>query len=179
MSLGVVFKGPEGIVLAADSRVTLNVRVDSGQEKTVIPSTYDNAIKVLQFQNHQYVGAVTYGLGAIGQKEPICPAKEDRRAKTSSLGVKEMFDGTDCASSSNWLSGSPGFHFSIISEARVQTFEIHEFSITNKTTIDDFSEAPYSLIKRDTIELAGETRQEFMIWDQLSDEAFREFEESI
>ena len=70
MSLGVVFQGPEGIVLAADSRVTLDVRVDRGQEKMVIPSTYDNATKVLQFQNHQYVGAVTYGLGAIGQKEP-------------------------------------------------------------------------------------------------------------
>ncbi|MFZ2055022.1 MAG: hypothetical protein WAU81_12615 [Candidatus Aminicenantales bacterium] len=70
MSLGVVFKGPEGIVLAADSRVTLNMemRVDTG--KILIPSTYDSATKLLEFQNQKYVGAVTYGIGAIGQKEP-------------------------------------------------------------------------------------------------------------
>lgn len=70
MSLGVVFKGPEGIVLAADSRVTLNVEMAQDADKVFIPSTYDNATKLLQFQNHKYVGAVTYGIGAIGQKEP-------------------------------------------------------------------------------------------------------------
>jgi len=70
MSLGVVFKGPEGIVLAADSRVTLNVEMAADTGKVLVPSTYDNATKLLEFQNQKYVGAVTYGIGAIGQKEP-------------------------------------------------------------------------------------------------------------
>lgn len=70
MSLGIVFKGPEGIVLAADSRVTLNMEVTQGTDKLIIPSTFDNATKLLQFPNHNYIGAVTYGAGAIGVKEP-------------------------------------------------------------------------------------------------------------
>jgi 20S proteasome alpha/beta subunit len=70
MSLGIAFKGPEGIVLAADSRVTLNRELMQGTEKIIIPSTFDNATKLLKFQNHDYVGAVTYGAGAIGAREP-------------------------------------------------------------------------------------------------------------
>jgi len=70
MSLGIAFKGQEGIVLAADSRVTLNFKELADAGKIIIPSTYDNAIKLLEFQNQKYVGAVTYGIGAIGQKEP-------------------------------------------------------------------------------------------------------------
>jgi len=70
MSLGIAFKGPEGIVLAADSRVTLNFEVPADAGKIIIPSTYDNATKLLEFQSQKYVGAVTYGIGAIGQKQP-------------------------------------------------------------------------------------------------------------
>jgi hypothetical protein len=70
MSLGIAFKGPEGIVLAADSRVTLKMEATQGAEKLIIPATYDNATKLLRFQDHNYVGAVTYGAGAIGTREP-------------------------------------------------------------------------------------------------------------
>lgn len=70
MSLGIAFKGPEGIVLAADSRVTLNMELTQGTEKLIIPSTFDNATKLLRFHSHNYVGAVTYGAGAIGLNEP-------------------------------------------------------------------------------------------------------------
>jgi len=70
MSLGIAFKGPEGIVLASDSRVTLNTEIPSGPNRIILPSTFDNATKLLRFQNHNYVGAVTYGVGAIGQREP-------------------------------------------------------------------------------------------------------------
>jgi hypothetical protein len=70
MSLGIAFKGPEGIVLAADSRVTLTAEMQRGDEKMMLPSTFDNATKLLRMENHKYVGAVTYGAGAIGQQEP-------------------------------------------------------------------------------------------------------------
>ncbi len=70
MSLGIAFKGPEGIVLAADSRVTLNAEITRGTEKIILPSTFDNATKLLRFQGHNYVGAVTYGAGAIGGRAP-------------------------------------------------------------------------------------------------------------
>lgn len=60
MSLGIAFKGPEGIVLAADSRVTLTGQAGSN---LLIQAHYDNATKLLKVRDHDNVGAVTYGLG--------------------------------------------------------------------------------------------------------------------
>jgi len=66
MSLGVVIKGPEGVVLAADSRVTLEAQKKGGPP---IPVNYDNATKLLAFSEpHNYVGCVTYGTAVIGQR---------------------------------------------------------------------------------------------------------------
>ena len=68
MSLGIAFKGPEGIVLAADSRVTL-----TGQRPNsnlLVEAHYDNATKLLKVRGQDFVGAVTYGLGALGDREP-------------------------------------------------------------------------------------------------------------
>jgi len=71
MSLGIAFKGPEGIVLAADSRVTLNVETPPIEGKIrVISSAFDNATKLLKVNKQNHIGAVTYGLGALGQSEP-------------------------------------------------------------------------------------------------------------
>lgn len=67
MSLAVVVKGPEGLVLAADTRVTVTAR----QPGTPSPITlnYDNATKVLSFSKpHAWVGAVTYGEMFIGTR---------------------------------------------------------------------------------------------------------------
>ncbi len=64
MSLGVVIKGPEGVVLSADSRVTLEAQKEGGPR---IPVNFDNATKLLSFSEpHNYVGCVTYGAAVIG-----------------------------------------------------------------------------------------------------------------
>ncbi|MBA7667508.1 hypothetical protein ES703_75597 [subsurface metagenome] len=69
MSLGIVVKGPEGLVLAADSRVTLESR-QQGQSPIMV--NFDNATKLLSFGEpnisnpHGYVGVVTYGQAAVG-----------------------------------------------------------------------------------------------------------------
>lgn len=68
MSLGIAFKGPEGIVLAADSRVTL--LAERQPQRQLIPATFDNATKLLRVASQDFVGVVTYGLGALGQREP-------------------------------------------------------------------------------------------------------------
>lgn len=67
MSLGIAIKGSEGIVLAADSRVTLLLQqaVPAGAPVTLLPATFDNATKLLKVTNQDYVGAVTFGLGAM------------------------------------------------------------------------------------------------------------------
>jgi hypothetical protein len=67
MSLGIAFKGPEGVVLAADSRVTLTAQMPAqpGMPVTVLPATFDNATKLLKAKGQDYVGAVTFGAGAI------------------------------------------------------------------------------------------------------------------
>jgi 20S proteasome alpha/beta subunit len=63
MSLGIVIKGPEGITLAADSRVTLAAKTPQG----LLHVNYDNATKLLSFSEpNNFVGAVTYGQAAIG-----------------------------------------------------------------------------------------------------------------
>jgi len=64
MSLGIVIKGPEGIVLAAESRVTLTATPLGAPP---IHISYDNAAKLLSFSPpNASIGAVTYGQAAIG-----------------------------------------------------------------------------------------------------------------
>lgn len=64
MSLGIVVKGPEGLVLAAESRVTLGAMLPDGRHLHV---NFDNATKLLTFEKpNSYIGAVTYGQAAIG-----------------------------------------------------------------------------------------------------------------
>ena len=64
MSLGLVIAGPEGLVLAAESRVTLTAQTP-GQPPLHV--NYDNATKLLAFgAPNTHLGAVTYGQGAIG-----------------------------------------------------------------------------------------------------------------
>jgi hypothetical protein len=72
MSLGIALKGTEGIVIAADSRVTLFGQLPSSDPnmRFVVPATFDNATKVLTTEKQKYVAAVTFGAGAIGQTEP-------------------------------------------------------------------------------------------------------------
>lgn len=66
MSLGVVVKGPEGVVLAADSRVTV---LAGARGQPAVPVHFDNATKMLTFSGpHNYVAAVTYGAAVIGQR---------------------------------------------------------------------------------------------------------------
>jgi len=64
VSLGVVIKGPEGVVLAADSRITLEARRGNDPPVTM---NFDNATKLLAFSKpHSFVGAVTYGAAVMG-----------------------------------------------------------------------------------------------------------------
>jgi hypothetical protein len=81
MSLAVVFKGPEGLVLAADSRVTLTAVSATPPPPPnapgiilapmqVMPTYFDNATKLLSLKRHPHLGMVTYGQGAIGQERP-------------------------------------------------------------------------------------------------------------
>ena len=66
MSLSVIVKGPEGVVLATDSRVTLEAQKKGGPTISV---NYDNATKLLAFSRpHNYIGCVTYGVAVIGQR---------------------------------------------------------------------------------------------------------------
>jgi hypothetical protein len=77
MSLGIVFKGPEGIVLAADSRITITVQqhaIPTSQQPNppiiITPAFYDNASKLLKVEGQGYLGTVTYGIGTIGIDRP-------------------------------------------------------------------------------------------------------------
>ncbi|MEX2245143.1 MAG: hypothetical protein WEC75_00480 [Dehalococcoidia bacterium] len=84
-------------MLAADSRVTLMAQLaqPGGQPPLLVPSTFDNATKLLRVQGQSHVGAVTYGLGAIGQAEPrtahsYIPEFEQQLAGTNRLTVQDF-----------------------------------------------------------------------------------------
>lgn len=65
MSLGIIIKAPEGIVLAAESRVTLSTPSGIGTE--MVHVNFDNATKLLTFSSpNNSIGVVTYGQAAIG-----------------------------------------------------------------------------------------------------------------
>ena len=66
MSLAVVIKGPEGVVLAADSSIRLEAQRPSVSPIVV---NFDNATKLLSFrQRHNFVGAVTHSAAVIGSR---------------------------------------------------------------------------------------------------------------
>lgn len=66
MSLGIAIKSPSGIVLAAESRVTL--QTDHPLLGHPLYVSYDNAVKLFGLGEapHNFVGVVTYGAAAIG-----------------------------------------------------------------------------------------------------------------
>jgi hypothetical protein len=80
MSLAVIFKGPEGLVLAADSRVTLMAGQPMPGGMQMLPVFFDNATKLLSLDRGSLlhldrsggadIGIVTYGAGTIGEHEP-------------------------------------------------------------------------------------------------------------
>jgi hypothetical protein len=88
MSLGIVIKGPEGLVLAAESRVTLTAK----QGTAPLHVHYDNATKLLSFsQPNIAVGAVTYGQAAIGLRSAHSFVPEFEAAlPTTRLSVEEF-----------------------------------------------------------------------------------------
>ena len=83
MSLGVVVTGAEGVILAADTRMTLS----GGHPGQREPVYYDNGTKVLTFgDNHGWVGAVAYGQATIGLR----PVHSFMPAFASELGGKRL-----------------------------------------------------------------------------------------
>jgi hypothetical protein len=79
--------------LATDSRVTL-----TGQRPNsnlLVEAHYDNTTKLLKVRGQDFVGAVTYGLGALGGREPrtahsYLPEFETELATQKRLSVEEF-----------------------------------------------------------------------------------------
>jgi hypothetical protein len=91
VSLGIVIKAPEGIVLAADSRLTL-ATVNAAQEK--IQVSFDNATKLLSFQQGNKprpVGVVTYGQAGMGTRTAASFVPEfESEIGDKPLGIEEF-----------------------------------------------------------------------------------------
>jgi hypothetical protein len=94
VSLGIVIKGPEGLVLAAESRVTLEARAVQGQASQPITVNFDNATKLLTFtsRRHRWVGAVTYGQAAIGLRtaHSFLPELESELPQDERLSIQDF-----------------------------------------------------------------------------------------
>lgn len=68
MSLAVVIKSVEGIVLAADSCVTVMGKISDAVSGNNFNTSYDNANKVFSFNSARNIGAITYGAAVIGNR---------------------------------------------------------------------------------------------------------------
>ena len=89
MSLGVIVKAPEGLVLAAESRMTLTVKRPNNQ---VLPVHFDNATKLFSFQQCNKIGVVTWGQALIGKRsaQNLMPEFEADIQKESELSVLDF-----------------------------------------------------------------------------------------
>lgn len=69
MSLAITVISPEGVVVGADSRLTLTTKNQNGNMVYETQNYFDNAVKVLNLKApHDYVVAVTFGAGSIGKR---------------------------------------------------------------------------------------------------------------
>jgi hypothetical protein len=68
MTLAIVCKGPEGLVLAADSRITLTTTLSETKEMFV--ANFDNATKLFGIDKYPNVGILTHGNSIIGANDP-------------------------------------------------------------------------------------------------------------
>jgi len=104
MSLGIVIKAPEGIVLAAESRVTLTSTLSTPFGLQTIFNNFDNASKVFSFNHpNNFVGVVTYGQAVLGnfrtvqsympELESTLKQKYDKRLTVLEIAneIKEFF----------------------------------------------------------------------------------------
>ena len=98
MSLGIVVKGSEGVVLAADSRVTITATIQQPDNSVIhLPVNFDNATKLLTFAKpNNWIGAVTYGDAVIGSKQSdLRTAKSLIPEFEVKFGEKERLSVTD------------------------------------------------------------------------------------
>jgi hypothetical protein len=106
MSLGIAIKGPEGLVLAAESRVTLTAETAGGDRLHV---NFDNATKLLSFSEHTYVGAVTYGQAAIDLRTAFSFVPEfEAKLPRDRLGVEEFAGRLSSFFRDQWHNAIPG-----------------------------------------------------------------------
>ena len=99
MSLVVAVKGTEGLVLAADSRVTL-------PSQSGLPSSFDNATKLLTLETpHNWIGAVTCGIATIGGRTPHSLMPEfELSLEKNRLSVREYAARLSAFFQDRWIS---------------------------------------------------------------------------
>lgn len=93
MSLGIVIKSPEGLVLAAESRVTLTAEKQINPSvKEILHNNFDNATKLFSFSSpHNHIGVVTYGQAVIGQRAAHSFVPEFEASLSSQLSTVEEY----------------------------------------------------------------------------------------
>lgn len=148
MSLGIVIAGPEGLVLAAESRLTLTATNAQGEK---LPVFYDNATKLLAFSEpNTSIGAVTYGMAAIAQRtassfmpefEATLPAGRLQVREFAQL-MSDFFVGQWDAlmPKAAWKGAPMKFTVGGFDDGRPYG-EIHEFSIPDKPSPKALAEA--------------------------------------
>lgn len=91
MTIAVIVKVNDGLVLAADSATTLG-SVDPATNHLEVQNIYNNANKVFNLRKGLPIGMMTWGLGNIGPASISSLAKDLRRRMTNGDGVNPALD---------------------------------------------------------------------------------------
>jgi hypothetical protein len=105
MSLTVTVVCPEGVVVAADSRVTLSYYLDpESTEKTIVQSNFDNATKLMTLKEpHDFVAISTVGAGTISDRTIHSFAAEFQETLGDKrLTIKEYADKLETFYQAQW-----------------------------------------------------------------------------
>jgi hypothetical protein len=150
--LGIVIKSPAGIVLAADSRLTL--MSTNNDTKETFPVHFDNATKLLRFGvPNNFVGAVTFGQAIVEgtgrTAESFLPEFEARVQSKGRIAIPEFakelseFYAEQWAPSAANYTGQPmvfivGGYDEAAPYGRVFSFAIPQTPAPTELNVDDF-----------------------------------------
>jgi hypothetical protein len=129
MTIALLIKVNDGMVLASDSATTLVARMPDGSQ--AVSNTYNNANKVFNLHKGLPIGAMTWGLGNIGPASIATIAKDLRR----------RFHGDD-TTPENWAIGDNSYEIESIAEKTRAYLHDGKYELVEQAASEEGVQAP-------------------------------------
>lgn len=130
MTIALLIKVNDGLVLASDSATTLLMTGPDGTD--AVGNTYNNANKVFNLHKGLPIGAMTWGLGNIGPASIATLAKDLRR----------RFQGED-AQHPEWAIDSESYAMSVLAESASAFLNDDRYDVIAQEAIESERQPPF------------------------------------